>query len=335
MVGASGVDELHGGSGQDIIIDGDSQDASIDNIYAGDHDDKIDSANIPASKDIVDCGPGIDTVRADALDIVNGNCENVNNSPPETTLLEPSPDSDLILGEVSATELQGVVDAQDVSIVDVKGEGTGVSESTAANRSMASSDPTGYELVVDYENNTYTAETVPEEEAQQTLDEEQGQGETDAGSYPNTAAGDISTQANRAYWYYPLILTTRDPPGYRLARSKHELHWSSGSSVLFNYRVKRARAFDTPCPLLCTHWYVHRNTWRANPYYIDGGRTLVSQYGGVFYNYDFLFDSRITIAHHRSTIFAYNSNRVNWSWIARYEGEASRLLSTTAIAGPR
>lgn len=87
VVGGPGRDQLQGGAGRDIIVQGPPSDTSEDRISGGDGNDLVDTANLSASKDIVDCGGGTDEVTADSLDEVSSNCENVeifeHETPPE------------------------------------------------------------------------------------------------------------------------------------------------------------------------------------------------------------------------------------------------------------
>lgn len=49
----------------------------MDNLFGGDGPDEITSANVPASRDWVQCGEGVDTAVVDELDDVATTCENV------------------------------------------------------------------------------------------------------------------------------------------------------------------------------------------------------------------------------------------------------------------
>lgn len=76
IFGESEGDRLDGGVGNDRLVGGDG----VDVIFGGSNNDTIDSASdegLGALRDDVDCGEGIDTVTADALDKVASNCENV------------------------------------------------------------------------------------------------------------------------------------------------------------------------------------------------------------------------------------------------------------------
>ncbi len=76
IFGEAGNDRLDGGVGADRIVGGDG----VDIISGGSGSDFIDSASdegLGPLRDEVDCGSGIDTVIADALDKVASNCENV------------------------------------------------------------------------------------------------------------------------------------------------------------------------------------------------------------------------------------------------------------------
>jgi RTX calcium-binding nonapeptide repeat (4 copies) len=78
IIGSAGADMLHGGDGDDMFRDGPEDDAQTDEIWAGAGDDEVNTSNIPAARDTVDCGNGLlDTVEADALDEVAANCETV------------------------------------------------------------------------------------------------------------------------------------------------------------------------------------------------------------------------------------------------------------------
>jgi len=71
-----GRDTVRGGSGPDNLI-GQGGDAARDYFIAGGGDDLIQPVDVPGVADVVDCGPGTDTVYADEADIVKDNCERV------------------------------------------------------------------------------------------------------------------------------------------------------------------------------------------------------------------------------------------------------------------
>ncbi|MFL5846800.1 MAG: calcium-binding protein [Solirubrobacteraceae bacterium] len=89
LQGGPGDDNLHGGTGNDVIAgqsgaDDEFGEAGSDRISGGrGHDhlrggrgrDHINSDD--GVKDVVNCGPGEDTVRADTADAVASNCEHV------------------------------------------------------------------------------------------------------------------------------------------------------------------------------------------------------------------------------------------------------------------
>jgi Ca2+-binding RTX toxin-like protein len=89
LLGGFGADSLDGGIGNDILfgeqgndnLDGGSFDdvlnggAGRDIIRGGTGDDTINA--VDGERDIIDCGLGQDNVRADAMDVVDRNCERV------------------------------------------------------------------------------------------------------------------------------------------------------------------------------------------------------------------------------------------------------------------
>ncbi len=89
LVGGDGNDQLVGGSGKDILygeagadsLDGGSFDdfldggPGLDSLRGGTGDDRIHA--VDGERDTIDCGLGRDIVRADPIDIVDRNCEDV------------------------------------------------------------------------------------------------------------------------------------------------------------------------------------------------------------------------------------------------------------------
>jgi Ca2+-binding RTX toxin-like protein len=71
-----GTDVVYGGSGKDNLI-GYGGDTSVDRFYGKAGDDTIQSRDVPASKDRVQCGSGLDHVYADKADVVSSDCERV------------------------------------------------------------------------------------------------------------------------------------------------------------------------------------------------------------------------------------------------------------------
>jgi Ca2+-binding RTX toxin-like protein len=69
-------DRIYGGNGADYLI-GYGGDTSVDHFDGGAGDDIIQSRDVPASKDRVWCGSGVDRVYADEADVVSGHCERV------------------------------------------------------------------------------------------------------------------------------------------------------------------------------------------------------------------------------------------------------------------
>ena len=72
-----GRDLVYGGAGEDNLI-GYGGDISVDRFYGGRGSDTLHTRDVPAVKDVVRCGAGIDTVYADKADVVFcDNCERV------------------------------------------------------------------------------------------------------------------------------------------------------------------------------------------------------------------------------------------------------------------
>ena len=71
ITGGEGNDSVAGGAGDDVI----SGDQGADSLDGGDGADRIVSRDGEADK--VTCGPGVDTVDADGVDAVAGDCENL------------------------------------------------------------------------------------------------------------------------------------------------------------------------------------------------------------------------------------------------------------------
>jgi Ca2+-binding RTX toxin-like protein len=80
IFGSSGPDELDGGADNDTIQDARNSagDEAVDTVFGGEGDDTIDVASVHASRDEVNCGPGVDKVRTDERDAVAADCEIVN-----------------------------------------------------------------------------------------------------------------------------------------------------------------------------------------------------------------------------------------------------------------
>jgi Ca2+-binding RTX toxin-like protein len=81
--GGKGSDELSGGPGRDYMFAGppfgEAAD-DIDAVAAGDGDDAGEAKNVPAAKDVIDCGSGFDGVLVDSKDLTS-DCERVFTSP--------------------------------------------------------------------------------------------------------------------------------------------------------------------------------------------------------------------------------------------------------------
>jgi Ca2+-binding RTX toxin-like protein len=72
----SGGDTVNGNGGADNLI-GQSGDTSVDRFYGSSGDDTVQSKDVPAFQDTVECGAGTDTVYADKADVVGDDCEQV------------------------------------------------------------------------------------------------------------------------------------------------------------------------------------------------------------------------------------------------------------------
>jgi Ca2+-binding RTX toxin-like protein len=84
--GKAGNDDCYGGSGADEIRCGPGNDRvdggfGEDDLFSGSGNDTISAAD--GRVDLVNCGPGDDTVYVDELDVVNEDCENVFEALPE------------------------------------------------------------------------------------------------------------------------------------------------------------------------------------------------------------------------------------------------------------
>ncbi len=76
IVDGLGKDAVYGGDGADNLI-GYGGDTSVDSFRGGAGDDTVQSRDVPAAKDRVACGPGVDRVYADDADVVAEDCERV------------------------------------------------------------------------------------------------------------------------------------------------------------------------------------------------------------------------------------------------------------------
>jgi hypothetical protein len=83
--GLGGEDEIIDGLGSDVVVGGKGADnligyggdTSVDRFSGGTGKDTIQSGDVPASRDRVHCGPGVDLVYADRADVVSKDCERV------------------------------------------------------------------------------------------------------------------------------------------------------------------------------------------------------------------------------------------------------------------
>ena len=71
-----GADTVYGNAGADNLI-GYGGDTSVDSFRGGAGNDTIQSRDVPAAKDRLNCGSGVDHVYADKADVVSGDCERV------------------------------------------------------------------------------------------------------------------------------------------------------------------------------------------------------------------------------------------------------------------
>jgi uncharacterized membrane protein YkoI len=104
LEGRGGADDLYGRAGNDLIIPGPGE----DDVYAGRGNDRILAAD--GEHDDISCGPGRDTVEADRIDDVYGNCEVVRLVGPTTSPPTGSPISSAEAGRIAAAHVGGRVD---------------------------------------------------------------------------------------------------------------------------------------------------------------------------------------------------------------------------------
>ena len=76
IVDGLGADSVYANAGADNLI-GYGGDTSVDRFYGGVGRDTIQSRDVPASRDRVGCGAGVDRVYADKADLVSSDCERV------------------------------------------------------------------------------------------------------------------------------------------------------------------------------------------------------------------------------------------------------------------
>jgi hypothetical protein len=94
LLGGAGADRLNGGAGADALFGGAGDDrltggAGSDSLFGGEGDDHLVARDGEA--DAVTCGPGDDTVVADAEDQVAADCEHVSPQPAGLTRGVPYP----------------------------------------------------------------------------------------------------------------------------------------------------------------------------------------------------------------------------------------------------
>lgn len=74
--GFRGADSLAGSSGDDTISAGPRNETAMDTISGGSGNDLIKARNVPAARDVIDCGRGFDRAIVDSKDLVT-NCNRV------------------------------------------------------------------------------------------------------------------------------------------------------------------------------------------------------------------------------------------------------------------
>jgi Ca2+-binding RTX toxin-like protein len=77
VLGGAGSDRIVGEEGTDLLTEGPLDDSWKDILSGGDGHDIIFIDSVPARRDIVSCGSGIDWVAADRKDVVGNDCERV------------------------------------------------------------------------------------------------------------------------------------------------------------------------------------------------------------------------------------------------------------------
>ncbi|HEX2728495.1 MAG TPA: hypothetical protein VHM16_02000 [Rubrobacteraceae bacterium] len=70
--GLRGADTLAGSSGDDTINAGPRDETAMDSVSGGSGDDVILARNVPAARDVIDCGRGFDRAVVDSKDLVTG-----------------------------------------------------------------------------------------------------------------------------------------------------------------------------------------------------------------------------------------------------------------------
>jgi Ca2+-binding RTX toxin-like protein len=112
LSGGDGNDSLNGGSGNDIL----RGNKGVDTQSGGAGDDLIDSRGDKG--DIITCGPGNDTVRADSADSIASDCEIIDRAPPPppppTPGSGPSPAATGLLGPGESRKLRAGACATDM-----------------------------------------------------------------------------------------------------------------------------------------------------------------------------------------------------------------------------
>jgi hypothetical protein len=72
-----GSDNVVGNEDNDLLFDGEFDVVVKDNLSGGKGNDVMDPVNVPAGKDVLPCGSGLDRVVVDTKDVVAADCERV------------------------------------------------------------------------------------------------------------------------------------------------------------------------------------------------------------------------------------------------------------------
>lgn len=309
----------------------------MDKVYGGGGDDTISTANIPASRDVVNCGGGTDKVSVDSLDEV-ADCEDVKkiqekepNLADGTYQLVPTTSSECDLGEGSFT----------LSTDPSTGErGVEVNLDPAASKDTTADQACG--VKIDYQNPVPAQGTVSAQDSdtysyegtkptQQKIDEvkkeAQNVAEEPASSTPPPQ--DVSAQYAWTFGAYNVVVTTEDIAYTDLNRTWHKLRWwYNGYSVDYSYPSRSCWAAYPS--RFNTYWYNSWCDYTYRPYNWYGYNSYLSWIGsevqGYYYNEDFpngygYRDGYYTYAWHKSRIWGYNNGLASYSPDWQFSGQ--------------